>query len=92
MAVKICMKNGRCLICDTSTVEDVSTQVGEGKTDFFCCEKKGKSKGYKFCIRISEIVSWEEVPKKPADDEDKYKDPKDRYRIKIDLQKEARIH
>lgn len=90
MAVKICMKNGRCLTCDTTTFDEVSEQIG-GTNIFFCCKKKNESKGYKFCIRISEIVSWEEVPKRPADDDDKPTDPEDRYRITIDLPKEASI-
>jgi len=91
MAVKICMKNGRCLTCDTTTFDDVSTQIGEGKTDFFCCKKKSGSDGFQFCIRISEIVSWEEVPKRPADEDDKPTNPGDRYRITIDLPKEASV-
>lgn len=79
MAVKICMKNGRCLTCDTASFEDVSESVAT-KGDFFCCPGKTKKDDFQFCIRKSEIVSWERTSTRPADDDADPKDPAN-YRV-----------
>lgn len=88
MAVRICLKNGRCFTCNTATFDDVSSAAG-GTETFFCCPGKADPSDYQFCVRVSEIASWERTSTKPTDDPGDSGDPNGRYRLTIELPKEA---
>ncbi|PSL19291.1 hypothetical protein CLV88_1062 [Shimia abyssi] len=76
MAVRICMTSGRCFTCNTGTFDDVSSAVsGSGK--WYCCPAVVTD--YSFCVRVSDISSFEVVPKRPDPEPGKPNDPNISY-------------
>ena len=73
MAVKICQNNGRCLVCNTLTFDKVSEAVSGGNTWLCCPKSEGDS--YSFCVRVDEISSYEDIPKRPDPGDGKPVDP-----------------